>query len=79
MLRFEAEVCTFSRNKLHRKHCFRKVLTAETAYLFALFQSFWKKLLKLLLSNSFFRRLEEVLNNFCKNELLFTDIFFEKY
>ena len=46
MLRLEAEVCNFSRNKFHRKHFFRKVLKAETAFLFALFQSFWKTPLK---------------------------------
>ena len=45
-VKLEAEVCNFSRNKLHRKHFFRKVLKAETAFLFALFQSFWKTPLK---------------------------------
>ena len=44
MLRFEAKVCNFPRNKLHRRHFSRKVLKAEAAFLFALFQSFWKRL-----------------------------------
>ena len=39
MLRFEAKVCNFPRNKLHRRHFSRKVLKAEAAFLFALFQS----------------------------------------
>ena len=53
MLRLLEEVCNFTRNKLHRnfsrhlnKHFSGKVQKAETASLFALFQSFWKAPLK---------------------------------
>ena len=53
MLRLEAEVCNFSRNKLYRRHFPRKVLKADTAFLFALLQSFWKTPLKCLLWSSF--------------------------
>ena len=76
MLRLQAEACNFSRNKLHRRHFSRKVLK-QTAFLFALFQSFCETLLKQLLRSSFFKRLKEVLSNFCRNELLCTDNFFE--
>ena len=69
VLRLQEKICNFSRNKLRRRHFSRKVLKAETAFLLALFPSFWKTPLKLLLWSSFFKRLEEVLNNFCRNEL----------
>ena len=59
MLRLQAEVCNFSRYKLHRRHFSRKVLKADKAFLFALFQSFCKTPLKWLLWSSFFKRLEQ--------------------
>ena len=77
VLRLQEKICNFSRNKLRRRHFSRKVLKAEAAFLLALFPSFWKTPLKLLLWSSFFNRLEEVLDNFCRNGLLCTTIFFE--
>ena len=41
---YTAAACNFSRNKLHRRHFSRKVLKAEAAFLFDLFESFWKRL-----------------------------------
>ena len=75
----QAEVCNFSRDKLHHRHFPRKVLKAKTAFLFALFQSFWWAPWKWLLYSSFFQSLEEVLNNFRRNEFLYTDTFFETF
>ena len=79
MLSLEGEVCNFSRNKLHRRHFSKNVLKAETAFLFALFQRFWENTFEMTTLEFFFKRLQEVLNNFCKNELLCTNIFFETY
>ena len=79
MLRLEGEVCNFSRNKLHRRNFSKNVLKAETAFLFALFQRFWENTFEMTTLEFFFKTLEEVLNNFCRNELLCINIFFETY
>ena len=76
VLKLQTEACNFFRNKLYRRHFSRKVLK-QAAFLFAFLQSFCERLLKWLLWSSFFKRLKEVLSNFCRNELLCTDIFFE--
>ena len=76
VLRLQAQACNFFRTKLHRRHFSRKVLM-QTAFLFALFQSFCETLLKWLLWSSFLKRLKEVPSNFCRNELLCADTFFE--